>query len=208
MRPIARVAARQHVFVEAVIGAYAHGVGRAPLQVRRDVQRERRIAFAQVRAGRPAVHPNGGGVEHGLEFQPHDGAGPFQRHIEDALVPSHAVEGGALRGSLPGVRDHYALPVGIGLRAEIPKAVERDASIDGGTGGCSAGGPAQSGSGNCQRQAIEEDAAGGHQRSRNHHAERVSKGSTALQLTGLTSAGPPPLEGPGSFALMPGTAAV
>jgi hypothetical protein len=46
VRPIARMAARQHVLVEAIICAHAHGVGRTPLQVRRDVQSECRVAFA------------------------------------------------------------------------------------------------------------------------------------------------------------------
>src|ERR1035438_1982045 len=67
----------------------------------------------------PAVHPDGGRVKYRLEFHTNRRAGPFLRNIEDALVPAHAVEPGALRGCLPGVRDRDCLPLRLGIQAEI-----------------------------------------------------------------------------------------
>src|ERR1017187_3693828 len=124
----------------------------------------------------PAVHPDGGRVKHRLEFHTNRRAGPFLRNIEDALVPAHAVEPGALRGCLPGVRDRDCLPLRLGIKAEIPKAIERDALINGATRGSGGSGLAQSGRGSSQCQAIQEGAARGNQRSRNPPARPMSKG--------------------------------
>src|SRR5215467_989805 len=110
MRPVAGVAAGNHVLVEGAIHAYRNSIGLSRVHFVRDVESESGVALTRVFADKRSIHPHRSAVKYSFKLDPHRAKAPPLWHIKTTQVPGNTAVVCQSCLDLPGVGDENFSP--------------------------------------------------------------------------------------------------